>query len=344
MSGTSLDGIDLAEVNFTYDGSEWKFTLGSTITVSYPPEWFSVLNRAVKLSPEELDILDRDYSLFLSKIIADFIHHNTIDNPDLIASHGHTVFHQPEKGYTLQIGNLPEIKTHLPHTPVICNFRVQDVALGGQGAPLVPTGDRILFSAYDFCLNLGGFSNCSFEKDGKRLAFDICPVNTVLNYYANKIGLPFDESGKTAAAGKMNSHLFHQLNENKYYHSPYPKSLGIEFVLSDVFPLIDAYQLPVQDILHTYTHHIVYQLVKNMKKEGAAIFVTGGGAFNHYLISQLQQALPEQKITLPEDTIINYKEALVFALLGVLKWRGERNILASVTGASADHSSGTVYR
>lgn len=344
MSGTSLDGIDLAEVDFTSGNNEWKFTLGNATTIPYPSEWFSVLNEAVKLSPEALGVLDRNYSLFLSKIIADFLYNNRIHTPDLIASHGHTVFHQPDKGYTLQIGNLPEIKKYLFHTPVICDFRVQDVTLGGQGAPLVPIGDSLLFSAYDFCLNLGGFSNCSFEKEGKRLAYDICPVNTVLNHYANKIGMPFDKNGKTASEGKINQDLFHQLNENHYYQGTYPKSLGIEFVLSDVFPVIDAYRLSVPDILHTYTHHIVYQLARNMGKEGAVIFVTGGGAFNSYLINQLQKALPKQKILLPEDAIINYKEALVFALLGVLKWRGEINVLASVTGAAADHSSGTVYR
>ncbi len=106
----------------------------------------------------------------------------------------------------LQIGNLPEIAKYVNQT-IVCDFRVQDVEFGGQGAPLVPIGDQILFSDYDYCLNLGGFSNVSFEENGQRIAFDISPVNTVLNFYANQLGLDYDDKGQLSRTGKIEFRL-----------------------------------------------------------------------------------------------------------------------------------------
>ena len=202
MSGTSLDGIDLAEIVFDCSNEIWNFEILAAETVPYSLFWKDELREAINYSEEQLERLDFKYTEKLSEEISKFIKKHNILEIDAVCSHGHTILHRPEKGLTYQIGNLPRISKMLGQT-VVCDFRVQDVELGGQGAPLVPIGDKLLFSEYDYCLNLGGFANCSFEKNGKRIAYDICPVNIVLNKYAEKLGHDFDEGGKLAASGKV---------------------------------------------------------------------------------------------------------------------------------------------
>lgn len=341
MSGTSLDGVDLALCHFLYDEKDqWSFTLEGAKTVPYPSRWRKILKEAIHYSPEQVKGLDRDYTKYLAQVIGQFMVRASIDSVDAICSHGHTLFHQPNEGYTLQIGNLPAL-AHLLKQTVVCNFRVQDVALGGQGAPLVPIGDRLLFGSYEFCLNLGGFANGSFEQGEHRIAYDICPVNVVLNYYAEKLGKAYDDEGKLAASGRLNEALFKALNAIPYYQQSAPKSLGMEWVQSEIFPLLERSGLDVLDVLRTYTEHIVYQLSLQFKPD-QKVLVTGGGAYNSFLIGRLRRLVPNE-IILPNTEIIEFKEALVFAFLGVLKLRGEVNCLASVTGAPQDHSSGYIY-
>ena len=244
---------------------------------------------------------------------------------------------------TLQIGNLPEIATLIQHT-VVCDFRVQDVKLGGQGAPLVPIGDRILFSEYDYCLNLGGFSNVSFELNGERIAFDISPVNTVLNYYANQLSLDYDDKGKISRTGKVNENLLNELNTLDFYQQKFPKSLGFEFVKEIVLPLIESYKIPIEDKLRTFTEHLALQTALAFPNKKGRILITGGGAYNDFIIERIQFHLPEMEIIIPPAKILEFKEALIFALLGVLKLRDEINVLSSVTGAKYDHSSGIIYK
>jgi anhydro-N-acetylmuramic acid kinase len=215
--------------------------------------------------------------------------------------------------------------------------------LSGQGAPLVPIGDRILFSEYDYCLNLGGFSNVSFEDNSKRIAFDISPVNTVLNFYANKLGLNYDDKGKIASSGNINSDLLKELNTLDYYKKPFPKSLGFEFVKEIVLPLIENYSIPIEDKMHTFTEHIALQTSLALPNKTGKILITGGGAYNDFLIERMQFHLPNIKIIIPDNKTLEFKEALIFALLGVLKLRNEINALSSVTGAMKDHSSGIIY-
>ncbi|NEW80658.1 MAG: anhydro-N-acetylmuramic acid kinase, partial [Gelidibacter sp.] len=261
---------------------------------------------------------------------------------DFIASHGHTIFHNPEKHYTLQIGNGPQI-TSITGIKTICNFRVQDVALGGQGAPLVPVGDELLFSEYDYCLNLGGFSNISFRKNHQRIAFDICPVNIVLNHYVAALNLEYDDRGTMASEGNIENNLLRELNSLAFYNDAKPKSLGYEFVVATIFPIIDKYNLSLKNILSTFVEHIAIQISKKIDSDsGKTMLVTGGGAFNTFLIERLQSHTKTQLI-IPQETIINYKEALVFALLGFLKDENKINCLKSVTGASKDHSSGIIF-
>src|SRR5690606_10401585 len=265
---------------------------------------------------------------------------NSIVEVDFVASHGHTVFHQPEAGYTLQIGNLPEIAAHL-NLKVICDFRVDDVALGGQGAPLVPIGDALLFAQYDYCLNLGGFANVSFVEGSRRIAFDICAVNTVMNHLVAPLGLAYDKGGEIASRGNVDQELLKELQSLPFYQKAYPKSLGMEWVKSDVFPILEAYDLKVEDLLRTYVEHIALQL-SAIFKPNTTVLATGGGAYNSFLM-QRTATLSSANIHIPDPLIVDFKEALIFGLLGVLKLINQVNCLSSITGASKDHSSGRIY-
>ena len=342
MSGTSLDGIDLAHVHFSIVDGKWSFDIYETETVSYDNDWLNKLKIAIDFSEDKLKELNKDYTVLLADSIKTFIKKHQLQKLDAVCSHGHTILHQPQNGFTLQIGNLPEIANHC-HQTVVCDFRVQDILLGGQGAPLVPIGDRILFSEYDFCLNLGGFSNVSFEQNDTRIAFDISPVNTVLNFYANQLGLDYDDKGQLAGSGKVNSDLFNELNALEYYKKQFPKSLGFEFVKEIVLPLIDKYNIPIEDKLNTFTEHITFQIAVALPNKKGKLLATGGGVYNAFLIERLKFCLPELEIIIPDKKTIEFKEALIFALLGVLKLRNEINALSSVTGAKHDHSSGIIH-
>lgn len=344
MSGTSVDGIDFAYAEFTHDKS-WKFKIHAAETVPYSEEWETELKEGINLEKDKLEDLNKRYTQLLGSEIKAFIERNKITDLDGVASHGHTILHQPEKGFTLQIGNLPAIST-LCGERVICDFRVQDVELGGQGAPLVPVGDQELFKDYDFCVNLGGFANVSFEKEQKRLAFDICPVNIVLNRYAEKLGKKYDKSGEIAATSENNKELLYALNKLDFYRQSYPKSLGLEWVLSDVLPLIEEFKLAPEVVIATFTEHAAFQisiaLGKALKKEAPSILITGGGAYNTHLINRIK-ALSKMEVEVPSPELVEYKEALVFGLMGALRLKNEINVLASVTGAKKDHSSGVIF-
>lgn len=342
MSGTSLDGIDLAHLFFSIKDNHWTFEILATQTIPYTQDWINRLKNAVDFSDAELQKLNRDYTQLLGKTIADFIARHQIENLDAVCSHGHTILHQPQNGLTLQIGNLPEI-TKLVGQTVVCDFRVADVQLGGQGAPLVPIGDRILFADYDYCLNLGGFSNVSFEHDGRRIAFDISPVNTVLNFYANRLGFDYDDRGSIAQSGKINNVLLTQLNALDFYQKTFPKSLGFEFVKQTVLPLVEQFDIVIEDKMRTFCEHIAQQTAKALPEKNKSMLVTGGGAYNDFLIDRIQHYLPQMRIVIPNEKLLEFKEALIFGLLGVLKLRGEINVLSSVTGAKHDHSSGKIY-
>lgn len=342
MSGTSLDGVDLAHIRFTKN-SDWNYEILDTETVSYSEEWLNKLKLAVNFSESQLEELNVNYTHLLAEIINDFITKNSIENLDAVCSHGHTILHKPNLGYTLQIGNLPII-SELINQNVVCDFRVQDVELGGQGAPLVPIGDMLLFSDYDYCLNLGGFSNISFEDKGKRIAFDISPVNTVLNFYSNTLGFEYDDKGEIAKSGKLDLELFDKLNKLEFYNLSYPKSLGIEFVNEILFPIIESYKISEKDKLNTFVEHIAFQISKVIIREETSLFISGGGVYNNFLIERIKFYLPKNNIVIPDNKTIEFKEALIFAFLGVLKLREEINVLSSVTGAEEDHSSGEIYK
>ncbi len=336
MSGTSLDGVDICYLSLVR-GRKWSFQIRLAKTISYSKKWKRLLLNAVD-SPD-LTKLNQIYTSYLGEIINSFIKENEITNILAICSHGHTVFHEPKKGITLQIGNLPDI-AKITGIRTICDFRVQDVFLGGQGAPLVPIGDHLLFSEYDYCVNLGGFANLSFEQNNTRTAFDICPLNVVLNHYAGLQGQDFDASGSFAKAGTINVDVLNQLNDLSYYKANAPKSLGVEWVADHIFPILSVITSPI-DALATFTEHVAIQIANVLTGSGTAL-ITGGGAFNEYLIQRIE-SLTSSQLSIPDSQTVEYKEAVIFGLLGVLRLRNENNCMASVTGAVRDHSSGEIY-
>ncbi|GAA4293676.1 anhydro-N-acetylmuramic acid kinase [Aestuariibaculum suncheonense] len=341
MSGTSLDGIDLVYVSFEKK-EHWDFNIIHAETVAYSEECVETLRGLVGCTLEDLKVIDVEYTNFQAEVIKSFISKYNLNDIDAVCSHGHTALHQPEKGLTYQIGNLPKI-AELIGERVVCDFRVQDVEYGGQGAPLVPIGDKLLFADYDFCLNLGGFANISTDIDGNRIAYDICPVNIVLNHYVKPLGLDYDRGGEIAGTGNINADLLNQLNALEFYKSPYPKSLGLEWVRTNILPLVDDFKLEINDVLCTFVEHIATQLAAEInKKEQASVYITGGGVYNTYLIERLK-TYTRNTIIIPENSIVEFKEALIFGFLGVLKLRDEINCLQSVTGANKDHSSGKIY-
>ncbi|WP_298370639.1 anhydro-N-acetylmuramic acid kinase [uncultured Lutibacter sp.] len=342
MSGTSLDGVDLVFVNILNSNYKYTYNIVCSETVAYPKLWEDKLRNAFYSSKEDLDNLNINYGKFLGEIVNNFILSNKISNVDFIASHGHTIFHKPNDGYTLQIGDGESI-CKITNLKVVCDFRTQDVKLGGQGAPLVPIGDELLFYNYDYCLNLGGFANISFKNNKKRIAFDICPANIVLNHYAKQLGFNFDNKGSISEKGKINIELLNELNKIPFYNLPIPKSLGFEFVKEIVFPIIDSYKLSIEDILRTFVEHIAIQINLVLGKSNKEkMLITGGGAFNNFLITRIK-SLVESEVILPSKDLIDYKEALIFAFLGVLRVENQVNCLRSVTGAIKDHSSGKIF-
>lgn len=341
MSGTSLDGLDIAHCTFQYDKDKWSYGLHYAETIKYDAAWYIKLKDAHLLNGEELVKLHHEYGVFLGNKIKKFSKKYQLKDLDFVSSHGHTIFHNPKQGVTFQLGNGTSIAATCG-IKVICDFRVLDVALKGQGAPLVPVGDKLLFPEYDFCLNLGGYSNISFEHNRRRIAFDICPVNTALNYLASAIGKSFDKDGRMAQSGKINIQLLSKLNRLKYYSKEHPKSLGREWLSAHFLPLLNASSIAVEDKLATMVEHIAHQLSAGILKHSkrGTVLITGGGAHNRFLISTLREKLPSYEIVIPSENLVNYKEALVFAFLGVLKIEQKVNTLRSVTGAIRNSSGG----
>ena len=340
MSGSSLDGLDIAFVRFQEENGSYAFQIMAAETLPYPEYWTQQLSEAFQKQPEDLVQLDKDYGRYLGEQVLAFAKkHNA--TPDFVASHGHTIFHKPEQHYTLQIGDGQELSKACGFT-VINDFRSEDVSKGGQGAPLVPIGDKLLFGDYEICLNIGGIANVSYDEDGKRIAYDLCIANQALNYLAQMKGLPYDQDGQLARSGEVDMDLLKRLNRHPFYGQLPPKSLGREFFEANQKDLLK--DLSVEDMLTTFVEHIALQIalgVSHLPK--GKILVTGGGARNKFLMERLQ-ARTSHEVIIPDKMIIDYKEALVFAFLGLLKMEGKTNVLASVTGAVSDSCSGRIWK
>lgn len=337
MSGTSLDGIDLSYCSFNTHDSD--YAMHSSKTYNYPEEWKKRLKNATSSSAQDLALLDAELTFLFATYIADFIKENAIEKVDAIASHGHTIFHQPSKKYTLQIGNGSYLSA-LTDAKVISDFRSADIALGGQGAPLVPIGDRDLFKSYNNRLNLGGFGNISFQKKGQTMAYDICPVNMALNELAANFNLAYDKGGEIARCGKLIPSLLNELNSIDYYKKSFPKSLGAEWYTEVFRPIVNNFDADDKDKLRTLVEHIAVQL--STEFIDGNILITGGGAHNDFLTERIQDNT-RNEIVVPKEEIIDFKEALIFAYLGHLRLLEKNNVLASVTGATRDHCAGNIH-
>lgn len=339
MSGTSLDGLDIAVCRFEEKEGKYYYKVLFTKEISYSVDFRNRLLHAPKNSAQELVRLDHDFVQFCSEQIALVIAESDI-KPHFIASHGHTIFHDPHYGYTTQIGNggLLAGKTGIT---TVTDFRTTDIGLGGEGAPLVPIGDHLLFSDFDACLNLGGIANISYLKENQRVAFDISLCNIPINYYAHQLGFRFDQNGELARSGQVDEALLHQLDLLPFYKQDGPKSLGREFFEEIFLPVTDSFSISIQDKLATIIEHISKQIVSQIPTIGT-ILITGGGAFNSFLIEKLKQKTDCQ-LVIPDQQTIQYKEAILFAFLGYLRLHQKTNTLATVTGASKDSIGGAVY-
>lgn len=348
MSGSSLDGLDIAFVELLHQSGAWQFEIVTADCYAYSAEWKEKLQNATSLPAFDYQLLHAEYGHYLGKEVNRFIEINNLQyKVSLISSHGHTTFHVPPK-MTAQLGDGAAIAAET-RLPVASELRALDVAFGGQGAPIVPIGEKLLLKAYDYYLNLGGIANLSFQREGQYIAFDICPANRVLNLLIAKEGKEYDHGGEMASSGNVNSALLQQLNALLYYRQPFPKSLANNFGTDEVFPLVASYNLSTADALRTYVEHIVQQIKAAINPQpqtpNTKLLVTGGGAFNTFLIGELSSALQALNIevVVPDEKLVQYKEALIMAFIGVLRWRQEYNVLSSVTGAVRDSIGGALW-
>ncbi len=353
MSGSSLDGLDIAYCEFALDNNHWSFKILKTDMIPYPDEWIQEFKRLPISNAKTLWEVHAGLGNYFGEQVAAFIKKNSLkDKVDFVSSHGHTIFHFPEKRFTTQIGDGAAIAART-NVPVICDFRSADIADGGQGTPIVPIGDKLLFTHFRFCLNIGGIANISCKTAHSIVAFDICPANQIINMLANRMGHEFDEDGNIARASKLNEDLLERLNKIEYYAQPYPKSLDNSFSREVILPVLEEFPISIEDKLRTYTEHIAVQMAKHIqmiaKKEKLEFdskdkfLATGGGAFNKFLIERIQ-AQTKIPVEVPGDETVKFKEALVIAFMGVLRMRNEVNVLKSVTGATKDSIGGAVYR
>jgi anhydro-N-acetylmuramic acid kinase len=368
MSGSALDGLDIAYVHFQETGGKWTYELLQADTLPYTPEWTARLKQAITLSALDYQLLHTDYGHYIGRQVNWFIetyglHHKV----DLVASHGHTSFHLPAQQMTGQLGDGAAIAAQT-ELPVVSDLRAIDVAFGGQGAPIAPIGEKLLLGRYAYFLNLGGIANisCSLPADmvyhtGRGLvAFDVCPANRVLNMLVAPLGKEYDEDGKMAARGNVHQSLLDDLNAQPYYRQPYPKSLANDFGTDTLYPLVKKYKLPVHDELRTCVEHIAIQVENavnaandqrptangsHLSSANGQLLATGGGALNLFLMKRIAERLKAHaiEVVIPEKKLVNYKEALIMALMGVLRWREEYNVLASVTGARRNTINGAVW-
>jgi anhydro-N-acetylmuramic acid kinase len=352
MSGSSLDGLDIAFVEFQEQGGKWSYEIVQADCYAYTPGWTEKLKNAINLSARDYLLLHTAYGHYLGEQVNKFIEVNQLHyKVAVIASHGHTTFHMPVLQMTAQLGDGAALAAQT-QLPVVSDLRALDVAFGGQGAPIVPIGERLLMNDYTFFLNIGGIANISLNAE-QYVAFDVCPANRVLNMLANDAGKPFDENGEMAAAGNINEALLEKLNSLDYYNKPWPKSLANDFGTDVVYPIIKAASVSIQDALRTYCEHIVFQTLNAINTSGktkpenaaAKLLVTGGGAHNIFLVNRLSEKLKSEnaEVVVPDTKLVNYKEALIMAFIGVLRWRQEYNVLSSVTGASRNSIGGALW-
>ena len=344
MSGTSVDGLDIAVCRFEEVSGRWTFEVLGARTISYPDSWRQKLNQAFGATGQAMAALHAEFGNFIGENVKKFCRDNNL-KPDFVSSHGHTIFHQPQNHFTFQLGSGAHIAAASGISSV-SDFRSTDVALGGQGAPLVPIGDAHLFGGHRFCLNLGGIANISFDKNEERVAYDICPVNMALNYLAEQLGKTYDKGGEFSMLGKVIPEMLDNLNQLSFYKQQPPKSMGREWFETEFLPVIRNENYNVYDRLRTVTEHIGIQIANALfLSPGTTMLTSGGGAYNNLLVEVIEEHVSRHGIhvVVPDSTIVEFKEAIIFAFLGLLRIKELPNALASVTGARRDSSGGAVY-
>ena len=352
MSGSSLDGLDIAFVEFEEIGRKWNYQIIAADCKKYSEEWTAKLKNATTLSAYDYLLLHSEYGRYIGEQVNQFIDENNLHHKvQLIASHGHTTFHAPHLGMTAQLGDGAAIAA-ATQVNVVSDLRAVDVAFGGQGAPIVPIGEKLLFNDYSFSLNIGGIANLSYNAKGSYIAFDVCAANRVLNMLAQTAGKTFDEGGAIAASGKVFTPLLTRLNRLPYYTLPFPKSLANSFGTDEIYPVINGFDISTADKLRTYVEHIAMQIGYAVQKAAkgsdimnSRLLATGGGSLNTFLVQRLKQSLQpfNIEVVVPDETLVNYKEALVMALIGVLRWREEYTVIDTVSGASRSSIGGAVW-
>jgi anhydro-N-acetylmuramic acid kinase len=363
MSGSSLDGLDIVFAHLHFNGGKWNYEIRQKACYPYPKEWAEKLKSAPTLSGSDYLLLHTEYGHYLGQQVNRFINENDLHfQVQLVSSHGHTVFHIPEKQMTAQLGDGAAIAAETGIN-TISDLRSMDLALGGEGAPIVPIGEKLLLGGYSFYLNIGGIANISFHgsapeesssQGNKFIAFDTCPANRVLNLLASENGKAFDFNGEMASSGALNAALLNALNSQEYYRKPFPKSLDNSFGVNTIYPIIKAWDDSIKNKLCTYTEHICIQvrrsaeaILKNVSNRtaGKQMLICGGGGHNKFLVSRLGHQLSEigVELIIPDETLMDFKEALIMAFIGVLRWREETNVLASVTGARRDSIGGAIW-
>lgn len=349
MSGSSLDGIDIVFTELQEQGGSWQYEIKQATCISYDKLWHQKLQQSVFLSAKDYLLLHTAYGEFTGQKVNEFIEERNLHHQvNLISSHGHTTFHLPEKKMTHQLGDGAAIAA-ATQLPVVSDLRSIDVAFGGQGAPIVPLGEKLLFKDYKYFLNIGGIANISIHQLDEVIAFDVCAANRILNMLAETIGLAYDDEGLVSSRGRINEDLLDKLNGLEYYKLPAPKSLANSFGTDIVYPLLASFNINVADTLCTYVEHICIQIKNSLsacKEDNVQhLFITGGGAFNSFLIKRLQENLEQInfEIIIPAEDVVKYKEALIMALLGALRWREQYTALSSVTGASRNSIGGALW-
>ena len=349
MSGSSLDGLDIAYVRLEEVRGKWDFEILHAECIAYSEEWVEALRNAAALPGIDYLKLDTRFGRLLGTGVNAFIARHGLEHKvHFIASHGHTVFHEPDNFTTAQLGNGAVIAA-LTGLPVINDLRAVDVALGGQGAPIVPVGDKLLFGDYDYLLNIGGISNISVKNGDGYVAFDVCPANQVLNRLAAREGLDMDEDGMLAAKGRVLPQLLALLAQDIFYTTAPPRSLSNSHAIAMATAVLEAGNADTTDLLATATTHIANEVERAIRLYGGGIkgkmLISGGGAMNKTLVKLISERVACLGIeaVVPDVNTVMYKEALVMALLGVLRWREEANVLCSVSGASRDSVGGALW-
>lgn len=348
-SGTSLAGLDLVFVALTEVRGKWTYEIKAAERLAYTPEWEEKLGSAANLPARDYLLLNSEYGHYTGHAVKQFISQHQLDHQvHFITAHGHTVFHVPGQKMTAQLGDGAAIAA-VTGLPVISDLRAMDVALGGKGAPILPIAEQLLFPDYRYRVNLGENATIAIQKDEQFLAFDICPCNYILDTLAETLGRAYDDEGKLAAGGVTDQPLLGALNGLAFYNEKYPRTLASKFGTGIVMPMIQQHQLSTQGKLNTYTHHIAAQIEKVVKDllpqeedTSRSLLLTGGGTANTYLVKVIEEVLQPLNITVTTQNE-PFRNALMIALLGALRWRQEPNALASVTGAEKDSVGGALW-